>query len=80
MQQRYPTCVYVALGHAPADKPAQQTIDPAYTSGAAFLKTIGFTNPAEIARVLDIAMNPNSMFIDHTLRKGSKNASVCTGW
>lgn len=50
-------------------------MDPAYTNGAAYLKTIGFTNPADIARVLDIAMNPNTLFI--TLEgKRSKNASV----
>lgn len=33
------------------------TIDPAYTNGAAYLKTIGIVNPAEVARVLDIAMS-----------------------
>eukprot|EP00197_Chlamydomonas_leiostraca_P003614 CAMPEP_0202859796 /NCGR_PEP_ID=MMETSP1391-20130828/1765_1 /ASSEMBLY_ACC=CAM_ASM_000867 /TAXON_ID=1034604 /ORGANISM="Chlamydomonas leiostraca, Strain SAG 11-49" /LENGTH=178 /DNA_ID=CAMNT_0049538879 /DNA_START=187 /DNA_END=723 /DNA_ORIENTATION=- len=58
------------------NKPAGQFAEPAYVNGAAFLKQMGISNPAEIARILDIAMNPNSMFIDHSLRKGGKNVSA----
>ncbi len=51
------------------------TIDPAYASGGLFLKSIGFSNNAEVARILDIAMNPDSLFMDHR-GKRSRNASV----
>lgn len=51
------------------------TIDPAYVEGSAFLKSVGFTNAAEIARVLDVAMNPNSLFVDYNERKW-KNSSA----
>jgi hypothetical protein len=51
-------------------------VDPAYTEGAVYLKSIGINNPAEIAKVLDIAMNPNSLFIDVSAKRGGRNASV----
>lgn len=56
----------------------QQTVgaDPAYVNGAAYLKTIGITNQAEIARVLDIAMNPDSLFLSYGDGRRTKNASV----
>lgn len=50
--------------------------DPAYTACASYLKGIGFTNQAELARVLDIATNPNSLFISYNDPKRSKNASA----
>ena len=50
--------------------------DPAYVKGSEFLKSIGFTNQAEIARVLDIAMNPNSLFVTFRDRKRAVNANV----
>ncbi|KAL6754705.1 hypothetical protein V8C86DRAFT_2694782 [Haematococcus lacustris] len=52
------------------------TIDPAYAAGAAYLKAIGFTNAAEIARILDVAMNPNSLFLDSATRKRNASARI----
>jgi len=45
--------------------------DPLYTAASDYLKTIGFTNLAEISRVLDISTNPNSLFLG-----SAKNANV----
>lgn len=50
--------------------------DPVYVAAATFLKSIGFTNQAEVARVLDIAMNPNSLFVQYNDAKRSRNASA----
>lgn len=50
--------------------------DPAYVAAATYLKSIGFTNQAEVARVLDIAMNPNSLFVQYNDAKRSRNASA----
>lgn len=55
---------------------AKPTVDPAYLAGAAFLRTIGFTNQAEVARVLDIAMNENSLFLSYGDGRRTKNASA----
>ena len=44
--------------------------------GSAFLKELGFENPAEIARILDIAMNPDSIFVSFKDKKLSKNDNV----
>eukprot|EP01023_Acetabularia_acetabulum_P030756 TRINITY_DN2895_c0_g1_i1.p2 TRINITY_DN2895_c0_g1~~TRINITY_DN2895_c0_g1_i1.p2 ORF type:complete len:213 (+),score=25.39 TRINITY_DN2895_c0_g1_i1:173-811(+) len=46
-------------------------VDPMYQEGAAFLQSLGIVNPGEIARILDIAMNPNSLFLDKQTRKRS---------
>jgi hypothetical protein len=54
----------------------QGQVDPVYLEGATFLKTIGFTNTAEIARVLDIAMNPESLFVQYKDSKRSQNSLV----
>eukprot|EP00879_Flechtneria_rotunda_P011513 GHRR01012026.1.p1 GENE.GHRR01012026.1~~GHRR01012026.1.p1 ORF type:complete len:160 (+),score=40.37 GHRR01012026.1:413-892(+) len=54
----------------------QGQVDPVYLNAANYLKTIGFTNTAEIARILDIAMNPNSLFVQYNDAKRSKNASA----
>lgn len=42
-------------------------------------QTIGFTNQAEVARVLDIAMNENSLFLSYGDGRRTKNASVSRG-
>lgn len=55
---------------------SQPGVDPAYLAGAAYLKTIGFTNQAEVARVLDIAMNPNSLFLSYGDGRRTRNASA----
>eukprot|EP00877_Chromochloris_zofingiensis_P002313 jgi/Chrzof1/12082/Cz06g20210.t1 len=54
----------------------QGQVDPVYLAGATFLKGIGMKNTAEIARVLDIAMNPNSLFVQYNDAKRSKNANA----
>ena len=50
--------------------------DPAYVSGANYLKTLGITNQAEVARVIDIAMNPDSLFLNYGDGRRTRNASV----
>jgi hypothetical protein len=40
------------------------------------LKELGLDNPAEIARIVDIATNPQSIFVTFQDRKRSYNASV----
>ncbi|KAI8468320.1 MAG: hypothetical protein J3K34DRAFT_427554 [Monoraphidium minutum] len=50
--------------------------DPVYVAAATYLKSVGFTNQAELARVLDIAMNPNSLFVQYNDAKRSRNASA----
>ncbi|PNH11459.1 hypothetical protein TSOC_001684 [Tetrabaena socialis] len=52
------------------------TVDPAYINGAAYLRTVGFVNQAEVARVLDIAMNPDSLFLSYGDGRRTKNASA----
>lgn len=47
-----------------------------YSEGSAFLRELGFDNPAEIARVLDIAMNPKSLFVTFRDKKRATNSSV----
>eukprot|EP00210_Caulerpa_lentillifera_P005735 g5483.t1 len=49
--------------------------DPAYVEGGEFLKSLGMTNQAEISRVLDVAMNPDSLFLSPKERRIS-NASA----
>jgi hypothetical protein len=56
----------------------QGSVDPGYLAAANYLKTIGFTNTAEIARVLDIAMNPNSLFVQYNDAKRSTNVNART--
>ena len=49
---------------------------PHYNAGASFLRSIGFTNAAEISRVLDVAMNPNSLYLKDRHKRRAFNASV----
>ena len=49
--------------------------DPAYVAGGDFLRSIGMRNQAEISRILDVAMNPDSLFLSPSQRKCS-TASV----
>eukprot|EP00803_Ostreobium_quekettii_P001260 evm.model.scf_828EXC.4 EVM.evm.TU.scf_828EXC.4 scf_828EXC:28858-30682(+) len=50
--------------------------DTAYAKGGEFLRSVGFKNQAEVARVLDIAMNPNSLFVTFRDRKRAANANA----
>ncbi|EFJ42454.1 hypothetical protein VOLCADRAFT_97478 [Volvox carteri f. nagariensis] len=65
-----------ALGQLKQGLAGKPTVDPAYLAGAAYLKTIGFTNQAEVARVLDVAMNPDSLFLSYGDGRRTKNASA----
>ena len=40
------------------------------------MRELGFENPAEIARVLDIAMNPQSLFVTFRDKKRAVNSSA----
>lgn len=52
-------------------------VDSAYQQGAEFLRArVGLENPSIIARTLDVAMNPNSLFVSFRDKKRSKNANV----
>lgn len=51
-------------------------LDPAYFEGGEYLKTLGMTNQAEISRVLDIAMNPNTLYLTFSDRKRALNSHV----
>ncbi|GBF93680.1 hydroxypyruvate reductase [Raphidocelis subcapitata] len=55
---------------------AQGGSDPVYVAAAQYLKLVGLNNQAELARVLDIAMNPNSLFVQYNDPKRSRNASA----
>ncbi|GAX72795.1 hypothetical protein CEUSTIGMA_g250.t1 [Chlamydomonas eustigma] len=50
--------------------------DPEYTAASDYLKTIGFTNIAEISRVLDIATNPNSVLMGKTKNAHARSLDV----
>ena len=55
------------------------SVDPVHLAAATFLKLdVGFTSTAEIARVLDVAMNPNSLFLPPA--SSSRNALVRALW
>lgn len=51
-------------------------LDQAYQDGGAFLRSIGIDSNAEISRVLDVAMNPNSLFVTLRDKKRAGNAHV----
>lgn len=51
-------------------------MDEAYVKGGEFLRAIGMENQAEIARVLDVAMNPNSLFVSFQDPKRARNTNV----
>lgn len=54
----------------------QGSVDPVYLAAATYMAEIGFTNKTEIARVLDIAMNPNSMFVQASVNANARPLSV----
>ncbi|EIE21495.1 hypothetical protein COCSUDRAFT_56708 [Coccomyxa subellipsoidea C-169] len=51
-------------------------LDQAYQEGGAFLRSIGFEANSEISRILDVAMNPNSLFVTLRDKKRAGNASA----
>ena len=52
---------------------------PHYAEGAEYLRSLGFRNASEISRVLDIAMNPNSLYLKDRHKRRSVNSSVGIG-
>jgi hypothetical protein len=50
--------------------------DVAYREGAVYLRTLGIDSQTELTRVLDIAMNPNSLFVDRQSKLRPGNDSV----
>ncbi len=57
------------------------TRDAAYREGATYLQSLGIVGGRmEITRVLDIAMNPNSLFTDGQKGGRHSNASVSCSW
>ncbi len=52
-------------------------MEGSYSAGSAFLQNhLGIQSAGERSRVLDMAMNPNSMYALRPDRKGAANASV----
>lgn len=54
----------------------KDTLDAGYRAATEYLRLLGLNNTAEIGRILDIAMNPNSLFSASRDEK-RKNALVC---
>jgi hypothetical protein len=53
-------------------------VNSEFQQGAAFLRELGLENQAEIARIIDIATNPNSLFVQCRDPKRAINDSVRT--
>jgi hypothetical protein len=52
-------------------------LDTVYREGSEYLRILGMTNTAEITRILDVAMNPNSLYTaSRERRRQYNNASV----
>lgn len=51
-------------------------VDDGYRAASEYLRLLGLNNTAEIGRILDIAMNPNSLFSASRDEK-RRNALVC---
>ena len=55
----------------------RETQEPAhYVEGSEYLKSLGFQHASEVARVLDIAMNPTSIYLQNKHKRRSVNISV----
>lgn len=54
----------------------QGQVDPDYLTAASYLSEVGFTNKTEIARVLDVAMNPNSLFVQASVNASARPLTV----
>ena len=52
-------------------------VDAGYQACSNFLRSIGIENRAELARILDIATNPNSLF--HTYRDDKRDSNPLVG-
>ena len=59
------------------DAGRRSEIDVAYQEGAEYLQNMGIESKGEVARILDIAMNPNSLFLTLRDKKRAVNTNVC---
>ena len=50
--------------------------DTEYQQGAEYLRSLGIDSKGELMRILDVAMNPNSLFGRYRDKKRAVNASV----
>lgn len=71
-------CSCAAFLCAALDVGRRSEIDAAYQEGSQFLQSIGIESKGEIARILDIAMNPNSLFLTLRDKKRAINVHVST--
>ena len=81
-----PVCLYSLVGCAcllsellagAALSGQQSDLEGLYSAGSAFLQNyLGIQSAGERSRILDMAMNPNSMYALRPDRKGAANASV----
>ena len=69
---------YLLTCPAALDVGRRSEIDAAYQEGAEYLQSIGIDSKGEVARVLDIAMNPNSLFLTLRDKKRAINVNVST--
>ncbi|CAK0784374.1 hypothetical protein CVIRNUC_007578 [Coccomyxa viridis] len=58
------------------DAGRRSEIDVAYQEGAEYLQTMGIESKGEVARILDIAMNPNSLFLTLRDKKRAVNTNA----
>jgi hypothetical protein len=61
---------------ASASRSAAGGVDASYLACAQALRSLGFQNAADIARVLDTSMNPNSLFAGRGGGSGRKGANA----
>ena len=69
---------HLLLAAEPSVQETSTSFERTYQEGADFLRGLGLDNRAEVARILDIAMNPGSLFISFRDRKRSGNPAVRT--
>jgi hypothetical protein len=51
-------------------------VSTSFQEAARLLRDLGLENQAEIARILDVAMNPDSLFVSFHDKKRAVNGSV----
>jgi hypothetical protein len=63
-------------GSSSSSSMLQGSVEPSYLAAAAYLAQLGFANKTEIARVLDIAMNPDSLFVTASANASARPLTV----
>ena len=67
---------YLSFTRTALEAGRRSEIDVAYQEGAEYLQTLGIESKGEVARILDIAMNPNSLFLTLRDKKRAVNSYV----